>query len=210
MTNLEADLPEETFAERERLLTLVEGLSAEQWSTPSLCEGWDVRAVLAHMTMPFRTRPLRMLGGLVRARFSFNRYAYTEARAAARTLGEEALLALLRENLRTPWRPPGGGEAGALSHDVIHGLDITEPLGLPAAPPERIALVLAHADARLLAYFGASTTGKRFVATDVDLVLGEGTPLCMPVKDILLYVTGRGGPAPTAESPDDGRGAGEP
>jgi uncharacterized protein (TIGR03083 family) len=203
MTTRQADLPAETFAERERLLSLLERLSPEQWSTASLCDGWDVRDVLAHMTMPFRVRTLQMLVGLVRARFSFNRYAEREARAAAKALGEEALLVLLRDNVSTPWRPPGGGEVGALSHDVIHGLDITEALGLPAAPAERIALVLAHTDAKSLAYFGAPVAGKRFVATDAELSLGEGTPLHMPVKDILLFVTGRGGPAAATGGADD-------
>jgi uncharacterized protein (TIGR03083 family) len=207
MTTRNADIPAETYAERERLLGLLEGLSAEQWATASLCGGWAVRDVLAHMTMPFRVRTLQMMGGLVRARFSFNRYAEREARTAAKALGEEALLALLRDNLRTPWRPPGGGEVGALSHDVIHGLDITEPLGLPAAPPERIALVLDHSDAKLLAYFGAPIAGKRFVATDAELSLGEGTPLHMPVKDILLFVTGRGGsPSATEGAAGDAPG----
>lgn len=204
MATQEPDLAAETYAERERLLMLLEGLSPGQWSTASLCAGWSVRDVLAHMTMPFRTGPLRMLGGLARARFSFNRYAYREARTAANSLGEEALVALLRDNVRTAWRPPGGGEDAALSHDVIHGLDITEPLGLPSAPSERIALVLARSSEKNLKYFGAPIAGKRFVATDVDLALGEGTPFHMPVKDILLFVTGRGRLAAATNSGDDG------
>ena len=37
-------------AEREALARDLRSISEEQWSTPSLCEGWTVRDVLAHMT----------------------------------------------------------------------------------------------------------------------------------------------------------------
>jgi hypothetical protein len=37
---------------------------------------------------------------------------------------------LLRRNIDNPWQPPGGGATAALSHDVIHGLDVTEAPGL--------------------------------------------------------------------------------
>lgn len=181
----------ENFAERERLLALLESLGPDQWAAPSLCADWRVREVVAHMTMPFRTNALRFFLGLARARFSFDRYADRVARADTAAMSDDEILASLRDNVRTPWQPPGGGAAGALSHDVIHGLDITEPLGLPAAPTERIALVLGNAGPKNLDYFGVSLNGTRFVATDADFAIGEGTPRSMPVKDILLVVTGR-------------------
>jgi hypothetical protein len=101
------------------------------------------------------------------------------------------LLASLRSNIANPWQPPGGGLAGALSHDTIHGLDITEPLGLPAAPVERIALVLANTNPRGLAFFGVDLTGIQLRGTDADVRVGEGEPVDLPVKDILLTITGR-------------------
>lgn len=128
-------LASETLAERERLVALMENFGPEQWGAPSLCEGWRVREVVAHMTAPFRTPRLRMLGGLIRARFSFDRYADRAARADTQAMTDAEILASLRDNVRHPWQPPGGKGAGALSHDVIHGLDITEPLGLPHHQP---------------------------------------------------------------------------
>ena len=35
---------------RRSLAADVDGLSEEQWATPSMCAGWTVRDVLAHMT----------------------------------------------------------------------------------------------------------------------------------------------------------------
>lgn len=192
-----AQLAAETTAERERLATLFDDFGSAQWATPSLCAGWRVREVVAHVTMPYRISPVRFFAGLARARFSFNRFADRAARATTRAMSDDDLRAVYRENIRNPWQPPGGGAVGALSHDVIHGLDITEPLDLPAPPPSRIALVLASAGPRNISYFGVDLAGTRLVATDADLTIGgdgkngDGTPVQLPAKEILLVVTGR-------------------
>jgi uncharacterized protein (TIGR03083 family) len=187
----ETDLQRQTYAERERLAALLADLSAQQWDTASLCAGWRVREVVAHITMPFRTSTPRFVAGLLAAGFSFDRYADKVARRDGARMTTDELLAALRDNVRHPWQPPGGGPAAALSHDVIHGLDITEPLGLPPAPAQRIAIVLAHARPRALAYFGVDLSGIELRATDADVRLGTGNVIELPVKDILLTVTGR-------------------
>ena len=197
MRTSSADLTGETQAERERLAALFRDLSPEQWETPSLCDGWRVREVVAHITMPFRTKPLGVLAGSIRAGFSLSKYADRDARSTAREMSGAELADLLRRNIGNPWQPPGGGGAGALSHDVIHGLDATEPLGLPAPSADRIALVLASTGLRQLKFFGVDLRGQRLTATDADLSLGDGaTVVPMTVKDILLVVTGRRALAP--------------
>jgi uncharacterized protein (TIGR03083 family) len=185
-------LTAQTHAERERLAALLAELTPDQWNAPSLCAGWRVREVVAHITLPFRTGLLGFVTGLAAARFSVNRYADTAARRDGARMSDAELLAALRYNVRHPWQPPGGGQSGALSHDVIHGLDITEPLGLPAAPPDRIAAVLAHADGRALNFFGVDLTGLTLRATDADATMGTGEQLVeLTAKDMLLVVTGR-------------------
>jgi hypothetical protein len=77
-------------------------------------------------------------------------------------------------------------------HDVIHGLDATEPLGLPGPPADRIALVLASTGPRQLRYFGVELEGQRLTATDADVSVGEGAnAVPMTASEILLVVTGR-------------------
>ncbi|MCH7230308.1 maleylpyruvate isomerase family mycothiol-dependent enzyme [Glycomyces sp. L485] len=184
-------LAEQTRAERERLSTIFDDLNPAQWSAVSLCEGWRIREVLAHLTMPFRLSGPRFFGGMVRARFRFDAFADRDARRATAAMADRELAALYRSNIEHPWRPPGGGRAGALSHEVVHGLDITEPLGLPAPPAERIGLVLSAAGSRSFAYFGVDLAGRRLVATDADAAVGDGAELRLPAKDLLLVVTGR-------------------
>lgn len=187
-------LTSETRAERERLAALFRGLSPEQWSAPSLCEGWRVQEAAAHITMPFRVTSLGYMSGLVRAGFSFHRYADRDARSTAGEMSQAEIVDLLRGNVDNPWQPPGdgGSGAGALSHDVIHGLDVTEPLGLPASPADRIALVLGSMRPRQLRYFGVDLEGRRLTASDADVSVGAGPQVVpMTAKQILLVVTGR-------------------
>jgi DNA-directed RNA polymerase specialized sigma24 family protein len=115
----------------------------------------------------------------------------------------DGVLGALRDNVRHPWQPPGGDPAAALSHDVIHGLDFTEVLGLPSAPAQRIATVLAHARPRALAYFGVDLSGIELRATDADVRLGTGDVIELPAKEILLTVTGRQ-PVPRERARENG------
>ena len=41
-------------AERAELAEMLAGLPAPRWDEPTLCAGWRVREVVAHITMPFR------------------------------------------------------------------------------------------------------------------------------------------------------------
>jgi uncharacterized protein (TIGR03083 family) len=203
------DLRAHIHAERARLADLLAGLTTAGWDTPSLCTGWRVREVVAHMTLPFRTGTPRFLAGFAAARFSINRYADTAARRDATRMTEADLLRALRDNIDHPWQPPGGGPVGALSHDVIHGLDITEPLGLPPAPTDRIAVVLAHTrtSPRSLAFFGVDLTGVQLRATDADIRVGTGAPRDLPARELLLVLTGRRPlPAPERTGEPTGRG----
>ena len=101
--------------------------------------------------MPYRHSSWRFLRGIAAARGDFNRFADRIAREDTARCSDAELLAALRDNVTHPWRPPGGGQAGALSHVVIHGLDVTEALGLPRAPAERVRAVLGSATPRMLA-----------------------------------------------------------
>lgn len=184
-------------AERTDLVAVLRGLSADDWNRQTLCEGWRVRELVAHIVMPYRYSTPRILKEMLKSRGGFNRMADRRARADAAELTPVELTDTLEANIHHRWKPPGGGYEGALSHDVIHGLDVTEALGLPRVPAERVRHVLANAGPRALAYFGADLGGQRLVATDTELSLGDGPDVVeLPAVDLLLRVTGRLAPAP--------------
>jgi hypothetical protein len=152
-------------AQRAELAEVLTGLPEPSWDEPTLCTGWRVREVVAHITMPFR--------------FSGRRFALELAKSRGRF-------------------------TGALAHDLIHGLDITVPLGLDRpVPEERLRPVLPGSLAdRSVKFFGTDLDGIELRASDMDWTLGSGTPLMGTAADLLLVLCGRTLPP--------GRLAGEP
>jgi uncharacterized protein (TIGR03083 family) len=191
-----SEIREAVVAERTELAGMLGALGPEQWAAPSLCAGWRIREVVAHMTMPFRMKPPQFLAEMVKARGNFDRMADRMARRDTARMSDALLLASLRDNVAHPWKPPGGGEVGALSHDVIHGMDISVALGLDRQPPaERVGLVLAGLRERNLKYFGVDLSDVRLAATDLDFTLGAGEPVRGAARDLLLVLCGRPVPA---------------
>src|SRR5579862_9551539 len=117
-------------AQRGELAAVLGALPAGRWDEATLCAGWRVREVVAHITMPFRSSGPRFLAELARSGGRFNAMADRVARRDAGRMSPAELAEAVRANIGHPWRPPGGGYDGALAHDVIHGLDITVALGL--------------------------------------------------------------------------------
>jgi uncharacterized protein (TIGR03083 family) len=184
-------------AQRGELAAALDALPAGGWDEATLCAGWRVREVVAHVTMPFRYSGRRFVFELARSRGKFNQMADRVARRDAARMSPAELAEAVRSNTGHPWRPPGGGFSGALAHDVIHGLDITVPLGLAfAVPEERLRRVLpASADDKTVMFFGTDLAGIEFRARDLDWTLGAGTPLTGTAADLLLAMCGRKLPA---------------
>ena len=180
-------------AERAELAEVLTGLPAARWDEPTLCAGWRVREVVAHMTMPFRYSGRRFAFELARSRGRFNAMADRCARRDAAVMTPDELATALRSNASHPWQPPGGGYAGALTHDVIHGLDITEALGLDRlVPSKRLAVVLPNlATPQARGFFGVDLSGIELRACDTGWTFGSGTPVTGTAQDLALFLCGR-------------------
>jgi uncharacterized protein (TIGR03083 family) len=179
-------------AERRALADVLGGLSTAQWHAPSLCAGWTVAHVAAHLTMPFRISADEFASGLQQVGGQFTEFSDAVADRDSR-LPQADLVAVLRDNAENPWSPPGGGLAGALSHDVIHGLDITWPLGIdPQAPGPAMLKVLdltvGPGDRTL---FGFPLDGLELRASDLNWAFGHGVTLHGRGRDLLPLLAGR-------------------
>jgi uncharacterized protein (TIGR03083 family) len=146
----------------------------DRWDAPSLCERWLVRHVVAHVTMPTRLTPERFGAEMAAAGGDFSVLSDTVAARDA-SLPVADLLDQLRSPGLHAWQPPGGGAAGALSHAVIHSLDVTIALDRPAvAPAEATTTVLDQLTAANGAWFGVDLTDVRLEATDTGWSWGTG------------------------------------
>ena len=217
----DTELSREIAAERRALAGVLAALPASSWDAPSLCAGWRVREVVAHMTMPFRYTGERFMAEITSSAGDFTAMSDRCAKRDAAAPPAD-LLAALRDNAGHPWQPPGGGLIGALTHDVIHGLDFTVPLTtgplttVPLTtgplttgplstgplttgplstgrfvPAERLLLVLRSVTGPALEHFGTDLAGLELRATDLDWSFGAGQPLSGAAQDLLLVVAGR-------------------
>lgn len=186
------DLMAPIAAERRAFSSILQGLPPEDWDAPSLCTGWRVREVVAHMAMPLRFSTPRFVGEMLRSRGNFDQMADRVARHDAQA-SISTLLHRWRTNEETRWKPPGGGLEGALTHDIVHGLDITIPLGIRHPVSEAdLFTVLAHATSPLSRkHFRLDLTGIRLEADDLDWAFGEGEPLRGAAHHLLMVLMDR-------------------
>lgn len=178
--------------ERAGLADLLGSLNAGQWAHPSLCAGWTVREVAAHLSLGPRIGLGTFLIEIVRARGGFNRLVDGTARREAARPRDE-LVAALRAASGSRHLAPGQRLPDAMMDVLVHGQDIALPLGIDRPMPLEAARVSAehiwhrgfpfHPDRRL--------RGFRLTATDVSWSAGDGDDVQAPIATLLLLLTGR-------------------
>ena len=188
----DADLAGMIAAEYVALADLLEVSDGSVWDAPSLCEGWRTREVVAHMTMPARYTGPAFMAELEAAGGDFTRLSNTVAARDA-ALDVSSLLGDLRSEVLHAWQPPGGGPQGALTHCVIHALDIIEAIPLDRRVPEdrisQVLAIIAAPDAPNL--FGIDLSGVELRADDVDWRYGSGSSVTGSAQALALVICGR-------------------
>jgi uncharacterized protein (TIGR03083 family) len=179
-------------AERAALVEDLGRLDHEQWERPSLCEGWTVHDVAAHLVDTARTTRLGFVTGLARARFDFDRQ---NARGVERWRGAtpQETLERLRAVVSRTSTPPAPLDS-RLVEEVVHGEDIRRPLGLTRDYPAEAVERALRLQLRTPASFGGAkelATRCRLVAEDAEVAVGEGPEVRGPALSLLLAVTGR-------------------
>lgn len=179
---------------RERLgvADMLEQLSPEEWRHPSLCVGWTVREVAAHLTMQDNIGPLNPLIDVIRSGGNFNRMADRTARRKAAEPTEK-LIADLRALADSRRMGLTMKPAEALLDMLTHGQDIALPLGRAYPMPIDATRIAAERVWQMTFPFMARRRlrGFRLIATDVDWTRGEGVEVRGPIGAMLLLLAGR-------------------
>lgn len=184
----------EVWAERLDLADFLETLDEREWTTESLCSGWTVHDVVAHLTLSPRQTLGETLLRVLAARGHLERAEADWARELAAEYTPAALIDQLRATAGRDHRLPFSSPLDPLTDVVVHGLDIAIPLGRRReTPPARALPVMGHVWAN--GFYGRADrrfAGLRFVATDVDWSAGEGPrEVRGRIGDLLLVATGR-------------------
>jgi uncharacterized protein (TIGR03083 family) len=175
------------------LADLLEDLSDEEWEVPSLCAGWRVRDVAAHVAMAPQVPSVRsMLADGVRARGSFHRLNHDVAvRHASRPTAQ--IVAELRRFAGSRRLPRVTNWRNILFDVLVHGQDIAIPLARPRHMPREAARAGAATVWAMGWPFWARwrLRGFRLTATDVEWQVGDGADILGPLDALLLLLTGR-------------------
>uniref|UniRef100_UPI003C7B6A5E maleylpyruvate isomerase family mycothiol-dependent enzyme n=1 Tax=unclassified Streptomyces TaxID=2593676 RepID=UPI003C7B6A5E len=179
-------------AERAALVGDLESLDDGQWEEPSLCSGWTVHDVVAHLVDTARTTRLGFLLGLAGARFDFDRQnargVERERCASPRDTLERLRQAAARTS--TPLAPLDS----RLVEEIVHGEDIRRPLGIARSYPREAVVRSLRLQVRTPASFGGArelVARTRLTASDAGLSIGEGPEVCGPALSLLLAVSRR-------------------
>jgi len=141
--------------------------------------------------MPARLTPEQFGAEMAVAAGDFTVLSNTVAARDA-SLPPADLVNALRSPLLHEWQPPGGGAVAALSHAVIHSLDVTVALDRPVvAPKEAVIAVLDQLIAANGEWFGIDLTGVRFEAADADWSRGSGDLVRADSGPLVALLSGR-------------------
>lgn len=181
--------------QRLRTADLLEQLTDADWQQPSLCGGWTVRDVAAHLTLQQMG-----LGDLVRMLPKYrgggmNRLIGDSARAKAAAPMDQ-LIAEIRAMVGSRRHNLGVTSRDTLIDIIVHSQDIALPLGLDLSVPvdaaAEAATRVSTLSTRMASVFRPVPWRRyRFTATDIDWSVGDGPEISGPILAVLLVLTGR-------------------
>ncbi len=178
-------------AERGALADDLAELDPATWRTPSLCAGWSVEDVLAHMTSTAAMTPPKFFAGFVGSGFNFPKFA---SRGIERHRGDSPgeTLANFRAQQSSTSSPPGP-KLSWLGETLVHAEDIRRPLGITHAyPDDAVKSVLDfYKGSNALIGTKSRIEGLTLRATDRDWSHGTGPLVEGPLMSLLLAATGR-------------------
>ncbi len=178
-------------AERRALADDLETLKDAKWDTSSLCDGWSVRQVLAHMTATAEMTPLRFFPKLAGSGFSLTKLSHKDM--AERLGGEPAnTLARFKANLTSKKSPPGPADSW-LGETVVHSEDIRRPLKMKHDYlPDAVRRVADfYKKSNLVVGAKKRIAGLTLMATDADWTHGSGPDVSGPLLSLVMAMTGR-------------------
>ena len=177
-------------SERAWMADFLESLPAKDWDRPSLCSGWTVRDVGAHLT--FAQTPVRdLLWPAVRAGFRYD--VVVRDMAICSALSHEQIVAKLRSFLGSRRRVAFITDLEPLIDILMHNQDIARPFGVDhPIPPEAAAAAADRVlDTPAPIRRWKPPRGVRFVATDTRWAFGSGREVHATMGNHLLTLTGR-------------------
>jgi uncharacterized protein (TIGR03083 family) len=186
--------------ERARSADMLASLSPEQWLADTLCRGWNVHRVAAHMMIAGEQTTGKFMMGLMTSGFRFNVMTDRDARHAD-GLSSATIIARIRARTTTTNKPPAPTMA-MQGEVVVHGIDIREPLGLVdnSSIDAKVACLDMFKGSNFPVPAKKAIAGLRLRASDAAWSYGSGPEVVGPTAALLMAMTAR--PLPSTLSGD--------
>jgi uncharacterized protein (TIGR03083 family) len=177
--------------ERSNLIDTFTVFTTEQWSAPSLCDGWSIQEVAGHLVGGAEQTPANFFIELAQAGFKFDVFTDRGAKKNA-AAGPTEIVRRLQARTTTMNHPPGPASA-MLGEVIVHGADIRRPLQLRYDYPPAALVEVANSWKNSNIIIGAKRriAGVRLKANDVEWTNGEGPEVVGPMIAIVLAMSGR-------------------
>jgi uncharacterized protein (TIGR03083 family) len=178
-------------AERSRVADMLAGLSSEQWTMDTLCKGWNVQMVAAHMMNAGEQSTSKFFRGLLASGLRFNVMMDDQAHASAK-LAPKEIIERIRASTTTTNKPPAATMA-MLGEVVVHGNDIRQPLGIDddSSTEAKLACLEMFKGSNFPVRAKKTITGLTLKATDVDWTFGSGPEVRGPLVALLMAMATR-------------------
>ncbi|QIK74270.1 maleylpyruvate isomerase family mycothiol-dependent enzyme [Nocardioides piscis] len=180
--------------ERRAMATTLAGLAPDQWEAPSLCAGWSVKDVAAHVIAHPQTGWAQLAPMLVRnLGRGYNTIMFREVKRLGTGATPASVLADFATYDTSLRKVPTTTVVDPLIDVLVHHQDVTRALGLHREMSP-VAAAVAADRARTLAFLNGSrevVRSTRMVATDLDWVRGRGPTIEGPMQELLMVCMGR-------------------
>jgi uncharacterized protein (TIGR03083 family) len=188
-------------AELTALVNTAASLTPHELAAPSLCEGWRIDDVLAHLTWYGTASGSALartaIAGHLHPGHAMNREFFRAAIRYRSTHDHDEMISTLRE-LGQGSRSYGPARliarpAEFLIDYVVHHADIRRPLRRPTASPSDAVVAALREAPRVSGLIGARRRSRRLrlVATDIGWQCGAGPVVEGTAESLLLALTGR-------------------
>jgi uncharacterized protein (TIGR03083 family) len=172
-------------AMRREIAECLSSLPDTQLAVRSLCAGWDVLTVGAHLAA--------LMAAVIRHGGSMRRANDRLTRQMSRR-GATAVIDALRSNADRPLASPRNGPVAPMTEVLVHAGDIYRPLGLdqvvsPEFVREALDFVTTVRPSNLVPR--RRLVGLRIVAEDVGFAAGSGEELRGNGLDLIMVLCGR-------------------
>lgn len=178
-------------AERNAVADDLSDLDDAGWATPSLCEGWTVEDVVAHLTAGASIGRFLWLTSMIGARFDDHRHNQRWI-AEHRGASPADTLRRFRDIIDSTTAPSGHTEAW-LGEVIVHGADIRRPLGINHRPPAQATTAVANFFARCDFTVASASTidGLQLRADDGPFHVGDGPLATGTTTALVMAMAGR-------------------